>query len=103
MLAAALMRYVLTNGISGGKAESKDNQIDDDVGHLLVSANCNSRYRCCLQSEIRCSVNGQSLVLPPRSRLSSAQPDGLAAAADNLRTSMTRIWGDDTAQVGPAN
>jgi hypothetical protein len=39
MLAAALTRYVLTNGISGGKAESKDNQIDDDVGHLLVSAN----------------------------------------------------------------
>jgi hypothetical protein len=29
----------------------------------------------------------------------SAQPDGLAAAADNLRTSMTRIWGDDAAQV----
>jgi hypothetical protein len=29
----------------------------------------------------------------------SAQPDGLAAAADNLRTSTTRIWGDDAAQV----
>jgi hypothetical protein len=29
----------------------------------------------------------------------SAQPGGLAAAADNLRDSMSRIWGDNAAQV----
>lgn len=29
----------------------------------------------------------------------SAQPDGMASAVDNLRSSMTRIWGDDAAQV----
>ena len=43
--AVTLARYIVTNSISGGKAESKDNQIDDDVWHLIVSADCNSRYR----------------------------------------------------------